>query len=170
VLLLATGLCGASYAARARKHRRQPGIRDVQSIARTDPITSDIKVYLDGMELSTMSVFDDKSISPIMVDGQLMIPVRFVEERLDKDLFLDRGWGIIQPRAGLLLKIGSREWHTTTDYSPDGLNMTIEQLATAPREIRGRLYMPMDHLLFNYMQLPFEWNPGDHTLRFSHRR
>ena len=168
VLLLTTGMCGHPNSARARSHRTH--LQPVQANTHVGPLKSDIKVYLDGKELPTVSTYDGQPCAPIIVDGQLLIPIRFVQGQLAKDLFLDKGWGIIQLRAGLLLKIGSTEWHTTTDSSTDSLNMSIGRLATAPREIGARLYMPVDPMVFRFLQLTTNWNPEKRELRFTPRK
>jgi hypothetical protein len=170
VLLLAVGLCVLPYAARARSHRSQPRIKAVQSTAWAVPIKSDIKVYLDGKEMETVSWFDGASTAPIIVDGQLLIPIRFVKEHLAKELQLDRKWGIIELQCGLLLRIGSKEWHGRADFGSDGLSVVTGKLPAAPHEIRGRLYMPVDPALFQQMLFTFEWNREKRELRFSHRR
>jgi len=54
VLLIAIGLCGDTYTARARAHRPKPHVKAVQSTAQASPIKSDIKVYLDGKEVDTV--------------------------------------------------------------------------------------------------------------------
>ena len=169
VLLLAFGLCVLSSAARARSHRSQPRIKAVQSTAWAVPIKSDIKVYLDGKEMDTVSPFDDASTAPIIVDGQLLIPIRFVKEHLAKELLLDRTWGIIELQFGLLLRIGSKEWHGRADFGTDGLACVTQKLPVAPHEIRGRLYMPVDAGLFQEMRFTYEWSPEKRELRFMHR-
>ena len=169
VLLHAVGLCVLPFAARACSHRCQPQLKAAQSNAHSDLIKCDIKVYLDGKEMSTESNMDSQSIPPIVVDGRLLISVRFVKEHLVKDVWVDRKWGIIQLQAGLLLKIGSKEWHAVPgDTGIDGLSFEVVNLPVAPREIRGRLYMPVDQGPFNYLQLPFKWDREKRELRFTH--
>jgi hypothetical protein len=160
-------IAGHLEAARLLRQAKRPA---VQSTAWAVPIKSDIKVYLDGKEMETVSPFDGQSIAPIVVEGQILIPVRFVKEHLTRELQLDREWGIIELQFGLLLKIGSKEWHGRADFGSDGLSVVTGKLPVAPHEIRGRLYMPVDPGLFQQMLFTFEWNREKRELRFSHRR
>ena len=170
VLLIAIGLCGDTYTARARAHRPKPHVKAVQSTAQASPIKSDIKVYLDGKEVDTVSPFDGASTAPIIVNGQLLIPIRFFKEHLAKELQLDRTWGIIEIQFGLLLRIGSKEWHGRADFGTDGLSVAAGKLPVAPHEIRGRLHMPVDPVLFQQMRFTYNWNREEHTIQFTHRR
>jgi hypothetical protein len=173
-LMLAIAMSGLSHAssAPARPSQTNHPTSAVQPTARAKQHADEIKVYLDGKEIPTVSRFDGGSIAPIVVDGQLMIPVRFVKENLDSDVWVDWQWGIIQLRVGLLLKIGSKDWHARpVDFGVDGLEMTAGRLRIAPQEIRGRLYMPVDPGVFLFTGYsPVEWNSAEHTLRFTHQR
>ena len=170
VLLLTVGLCSVPNAARARGHRHRPETKSFQTTPMVVPLKSDIKVYLDGKEMETVSQFDGQSTTPIVVDGQLLIPIRFVKEHLAKELQLDRTWGIIEIQFGLLLRVGSKEWHGRAGFGTDGLSIAAGELRVAPHEIRGRLYIPVDPGLFQQMQLRFEWDSEKRELRFTHRR
>ena len=82
---------------------------------------------------------------------------------------MDGTWGVIEIQFGLLLKIGSKEWHGRADFGTDGLSIAVGELPVAPHEIRERIYIPVDSGPFQQMLLRFDWSPEQGTLRFTHR-
>lgn len=135
-----------------------------------------IVVYLDGKRIPTRSELlvspsgGHTLLTPVLVNGHLMVPVRFVRERLKSTVWIDWRWGIIQLDVGLTLKIGKKEAHAKPlDYGIDGTAVEVIPLSVAPSAIAGRLFMPVEPKLFERMGYIVEWDRERRVLSFHTR-
>lgn len=126
-------------------------------------VAKSVKVFVDGKPIpADICGAIGAPYSPRIINGHLMIPLRFFNHVLHEGFIYDSDWDIVQVGDAVRFRADDVEAHSTT-ISRSGPVAESIMLSIAPRRIHGLLYLPLVDTL-SFVGRRLTWDPETSTI------